>query len=109
MQDKSLFAFAGLWELFHGQDFEVESFTILTCEPNEIVSKIHKRMPVILPRSSYTSWLDEGTETRKLRSLLTPYPAEYMTTYPVSKLVNSPRNDVSACIEPAKPPPSLFR
>jgi putative SOS response-associated peptidase YedK len=100
MSDRSLFAFAGLWEYFNWKGNELESFTILTCEPNDLVSKLHERMPVILPRTSYASWLNPETESKSLHSLLAPYPATQMTTYPVSKLVNSPRNDVPACIEP---------
>ena len=60
MEDNSVFAFAGLWELFHKDGLEVESFTILTCEPNEVVSELHTRMPVILPRDAYTYWLNAG-------------------------------------------------
>jgi putative SOS response-associated peptidase YedK len=35
----------------------------------------------------------------KLLSLLRPYPADEMTANPISALVNSPKNDVPACIE----------
>jgi putative SOS response-associated peptidase YedK len=45
-------------------------------------------------------WLDpefEGKE--KLLSLLRPYPADEMKAYPISTLVNSPKNDIAACIE----------
>jgi putative SOS response-associated peptidase YedK len=108
MSDRSLFAFAGLWEYFARAGEELETFTILTCEPNALLSQIHDRMPVILARQSYGRWLDPDTDAKILHSLLAPYPAEEMTTYPVSKLVNSPRNDVPACIERADRPPSLF-
>ena len=96
MSDRSLFAFAGLWESFD----ELETFTILTCEPNERLSGLHNRMPVILPRETYDSWLDPRTGGEDLQSLMTPYAASNMTTYPVSRLVNNPRNDLPACIEP---------
>jgi putative SOS response-associated peptidase YedK len=64
------------------------------------MAEIHNRMPVILPPDDYDLWLDpefEGKE--KLLSLLRPYPADEMKTYPISTLVNSPNNDVPACIE----------
>lgn len=55
-----LFAFAGIWR--------AGEVTMLTCEPNEFMSTIHDRMPVILPRRSYDRWLDEGGE-----EMLQPY------------------------------------
>ena len=64
------------------------------------MAEVHDRMPAILPSDDYDLWLDpefEGKE--KLLSLLRPYPADEMTAYPISMLVNSPRNDVAACIE----------
>ena len=43
------FGFAGLWDRWHGPRGRVlESFTILTTEPNELVAPIHDRMPVVL-------------------------------------------------------------
>ena len=108
MGDRSVFAFAGLWECFERADQELETFTILTCEPNTLLSNIHDRMPVILPRETYSAWLDPKTDPTDLSSLLIPYPAVNMTSFPVSKLVNSPRNDTPHCIEPVDPPSSLF-
>ena len=65
------------------------------------MESIHNRMPVILPRAAETQWLDRAVEDPQLLlRLLTPYPAEAMVAYPVSQLVNSPRNDTPTCIEP---------
>ena len=67
-----------------------------------MVAPIHDRMPVILPESAYDLWLDPDVkDPRRLQPLLVPYPAEEMEAYPVGTLVNSPGNDVAACIEPA--------
>lgn len=108
MSDRSLFAFAGLWESNNRGDHQLETFTILTCQPNDLLAEIHDRMPVILPCEHYGRWLDPSSDAGLLNSLLAPYPAKEMTTYPVSRLVNSPRNDGPACIEPVDHPPSLF-
>ncbi len=96
------FAFAGLWEIWRPDDTPLMSCTILTTQPNELVSPIHNRMPVILPREAYDRWLDP-TEVRSgaLDDLLVPYPAEAMTAYPVSTFVNSPANDAPQAIVPA--------
>jgi putative SOS response-associated peptidase YedK len=93
------FAFAGLAEHWSRNGEPIESCTLITTDPNDLMAEIHDRMPVILPKDAHDLWLDpefEGKE--KLLSLLRPYPADEMTAYPISTLVNSPRNDVPACI-----------
>jgi putative SOS response-associated peptidase YedK len=94
MRDESPFGFAGLWECWAGQGREaINSCTILTTEANEVLRPVHDRMPVILHPEEYSLWL-EGDEREQdlLKELLRPYPAEEMTGYPVSQLVNSTRN-----------------
>ncbi|MBD2100164.1 SOS response-associated peptidase [Leptolyngbya sp. FACHB-261] len=96
------FAFAGLWERWRGPDGEVESCTLLTTEPNELMRPIHDRMPVILQPQDYDLWLDPSVrEPAQVQPLLHPYPAEAMTAYTVSKQVNSPANDSPECIKSA--------
>ncbi|MBI4732474.1 MAG: SOS response-associated peptidase [Chloroflexi bacterium] len=89
------FAFAGLWEHWQTADgSEVRSAAIITTEPNELMSPIHNRMPVILPRNAYAQWIDPTPHFPvDLNSLLVPYPAGEMEAYPVSTLVNSTAND----------------
>jgi len=102
MKDEAPFAFAGIWEVWEGKAGQVlETCTLLTTEPNELMSPIHNRMPVILDRKAYDLWLDpEMREAEPLQALLRPYPAEKMTAYPVSQLVNSPGNDIPEVLEP---------
>jgi putative SOS response-associated peptidase YedK len=57
-------------------------------------------MPVILPTELYGPWLDPVIEdVEALKGMLRPYPADEMTAFPISTLVNSPRNDQPECIE----------
>ncbi len=94
------FAFAGLTEHWSRNGETIESCTLITTDPNELMAEIHDRMPAILPKDEYDLWLDpEFGGKEKLLSLLRPYPADEMTAYPISTLVNSPKNDVPACIE----------
>ena len=104
MEDRSLFAFAGLWEHWESPDgSEIDSCAILTTEPNALCATIHNRMPVILPSDAYDSWLDPTNQNAAaLSAMLGPFPAERMTAYAVSPHVNSPRNDDPRCIEPVK-------
>lgn len=96
-----LFAFAGLWE--HWQDTsgtEINSCTIVTTSPNELMAEIHDRMPVILHAEDYDRWLDPDANSSELQSLLRPYEADRMQHYPVSLEVNNPKHDSPTCIEP---------
>jgi putative SOS response-associated peptidase YedK len=98
------FAFAGLWERWEkGDGPAIESCTIITTEANELLAKVHDRMPVILRPEDYDRWLDPRQRDRtELESLLAPYPPDEMKFYPISKLVNNPRNETAACLEPEK-------
>ncbi len=104
LRKDDLFAFAGLWESWSNPDGDtVLSCTIITTEPNELVADIHNRMPVILPPEAYDRWLDPAErQPAELQDLLTPYPAEAMTAYEVSTVVNNPRNDSPQCVEPVQ-------
>ena len=104
MRDERPFAFAGLWETWRGPKgaelpTPIQSCTILTTEPNELMRSLHDRMPVILPPDDYAMWLDpsfEGIEA--LQSLQRPFEADDMIANPVSTLVNSPRNESPECV-----------
>ncbi len=59
--DARTFAFAGLWERWSkGENGPLETFTILTTTPNDLISDLHDRMPVILPPETYVDWLEPG-------------------------------------------------
>ncbi len=102
LEDGGPFAFAGLWERWDkGPDgVPVESCTIITTSANHLVCPLHDRMPVILAPDDYPAWLGEDA-VRDVLELLRPYPSEAMRAYPVSTVVNSPKNDGPECVEPA--------
>lgn len=102
LKSRQPFAFAGLWEQWKPPEGDtIESCTILTTEPNELMRPIHDRMPVVLPAEAYPQWLDPTVQdVDSLKILLRPYPSEDLVVYPVSTLVNSPRHDVPECLEP---------
>lgn len=108
------FAMAGLWERRvpeqrqtglgdfgaggsggAGDPESVETFTVLTAEPNDLVGGLHHRMAVILPKGREREWLERPDE-----ALLSPYPSDGMRAYPVPTRVNSPANDDASLIEP---------
>ena len=103
MTSEEPFAFAGLWEAWRpaGEVEPVLSCSIITCPANELLEPIHHRMPVILDQEAYDLWLDTvECAPATLNHLLTPYPAEEMMTFAVSRLVNQPKNDSPECILP---------
>ncbi|MEM9808103.1 MAG: SOS response-associated peptidase [Cyanobacteria bacterium P01_D01_bin.56] len=98
-RNRELFAFAGLWEQWEGADGSyLETCTILTTEPNELMAPIHNRMPVIIPKDDYEHWLTAAP--KQVQELMRPHDATEMEAYPVSTLVNSPKNEVADCIVP---------
>jgi putative SOS response-associated peptidase YedK len=100
--DDKPFAFAGLWDCWEGPSGPVKTVCILTTEANELVRPAHDRMPVMLERSYFDQWLDPAEQNAAaLAWMLRPYRAEAMRAYPVSPVVNSPKNDDTRCLEPA--------
>ena len=70
-----------------GDPDPVDTFAILTTEPNEVVEPLHHRMAVVLEPGEEAAWLDGGSVS------LEPAPAEEFRAYPVSTAVNDPAND----------------
>lgn len=100
LKTSEIFGFAGLWDRWEKDGQEIHSCTIITTEPNELMSQIHNRMPVILNRDDEQIWLNNKLDdTDFLRTLLKPYNAQEMEVYPVSTLVNSPKNNDPSLIE----------
>ena len=96
------FGFAGLYDQWQSPEGNlITSCTIITTEPNELISPIHDRMPAILNPEAYDIWLDKNTgDPQKLLSLLIPYNSKEMEAYEVSLLVNSPKNNSPDLIKP---------
>jgi putative SOS response-associated peptidase YedK len=104
-RDGEPIAFAGLWSIWHdrklGDDApRIRSCTIITTDPNELMSSIHNRMPVILPESEWDTWLDaENHDVDALGELLVPSAADDLEAWPVTTLVNKPVNNGPELIE----------
>jgi len=100
--DQTTFAFAGLCDETEGEDGKpVGYYTIVTTGPNEVMTGIHDRMPVILRREDEAEWLDPSVTDPGIVALLRPYPAEATEARPVSTAVNNTRNNGPELLEPA--------
>lgn len=98
--NNKVFFVAGIWETWISQEGEViETAAMITTSANDIVSKVHDRMPVILKPENFSLWLNNTQDVDSLSSLLRPYKNPGMEIYPVSTLVNSGRNESPDCIE----------
>lgn len=117
-KDHALFGMAGLWDTWESPDGSpVVSFTIITARPNAMVAPLHNRMPAILSVQDEAVWLggpSPGTGSQldaqaaeALLQLLRPYPEEFLTAYPVSRIVNNPSNEDPRCVQPLPDGPSF--
>jgi len=109
-------AFAGLWSIWRDptrEDAEpLRTFSIITTTANATLEPIHDRMPAILPASAWEAWLTpEAPEPGELLALLQPASGDLLERFPVSKRVNSARNegpDLVVPLGPTGPGPGLL-
>jgi putative SOS response-associated peptidase YedK len=105
LKDRSLFAFAGLWDSWNDKTSgqTLQTYTILTTDPNTLTTPIHSRMPVILRPEDYERWLAPADPSHLPVDLLKPFDAEEMTTWKVSRAVGNVRNNDSSLVTPMMP------
>ncbi|MFI5255604.1 MAG: SOS response-associated peptidase [Candidatus Limnocylindrales bacterium] len=102
-RDGEPMALAGIWATWLDPVSEewLRSCSIVTTRPNELMAQIHDRMPVILAPKDWDLWLDPAVDdVAELRGLLVPPPANGLEAYPVSTLVNGPRNEGAELLAP---------
>jgi putative SOS response-associated peptidase YedK len=121
LADGALFAFAGLWETWRnkatgpsatgqgttGQNATgqsaasptLETYTIITTDPNELTERFHDRMPVILRQRDYARWLAPGDPAQLPVDLLRPYAADEMKAWKVGPDVGNVRNNRPDLVE----------
>jgi putative SOS response-associated peptidase YedK len=108
-QDGSPLAFAGVWEWWKAPDETLlRSFAILTTSANTTMRVLHERMPVILEPDAWPVWL--GEDSGAAADLMRPAADDTLHLWPVSRAVNSVRNNGAELLDrvddPNAPPPS---
>jgi putative SOS response-associated peptidase YedK len=93
-RDEALLAFAAVWER--------DTFSLVTTEPNDVVGKVHDRMPLLLRAERYAAWLD-GDDA----PLQEPVQVR-LQSHPVGMAVNQAANDSPRLIEPVELARGLF-
>lgn len=100
--DSQLFSFAGVYGKWQDQTgFEWGTYAIITTQPNQDMSPIHDRMPVILHAEDEATWLDPTMDDPDLLAgLMQPYPDNMLTISEVSRDVNTIKTDDARLITP---------
>lgn len=101
-KDQSLLCFGGIWESnTHLGEQTIETFSIITTAANQDMNELHERMPLIIPRESWKTWLNnEKGHSADIAALLQPAPSGFLQLKEVRTLVNKVTNDSPDCLLP---------
>jgi putative SOS response-associated peptidase YedK len=103
MKNEAPFAFAGIWDRWQSTDRLITSCAIVTTIANDLLAKIHTRMPVILRPESYDLWLRDDSRADDLKDLLVPFPANQMMSHAVGYDVNDAKVDHDGLLRQVEP------
>jgi putative SOS response-associated peptidase YedK len=109
--DSGLLLLAGLFERWRPPEAEeataagaaapLRTCTILTTEANELVGRVHNRMPVLIGERQVEEWLSrEPLGPGELRLLTRPAPVGALEAFRVSTRVNDAREEGPSLQEP---------
>ena len=94
-------SFAGIFDLWKDEKGNsISTFSIVTTNANQIVGKIHNRMPVVLDPDEENPWLDQDTNPEDLQKIMESAFSGKMKSWEVTKLVNKPANNSPDLIRP---------
>ena len=99
--DRSPFAFAGLWSIWHGEGGRtLRTCTILTTAANSAISALHDRMPIVLAPGDEAAWLNTAAPASELAEILVGLAPAQTVLQPVGRAVNDARYDGPECLAP---------
>lgn len=100
-EDRTLLAFAGLWDIWrdHGDESAppMLTFTIIVGPAGLVAEDIHDRQPIMLPPDTWEGWLTGDPVDAS--DIIDSVPVPALTYYPVPKAVGNPRNKGPELIE----------
>src|SRR6478752_2156177 len=107
-QDHGVLAMAGLYEIWRDPDKAEDdpdrfrwTCTVITTDAEDDVGHIHDRMPLMVEKDRWSSWLDPTTKDKDaLLGLLVPASPGALEAYPVSTAVSNVRNNGPELMEP---------
>lgn len=93
VKEKKIFALAGLYDEWKDEDGKIiKTATVITCEPNSFIKKLHNRMPVILSSENYDKWLTSD-DINEVQKLLKPFDDNLIYGFEVTRKANSVKNN----------------
>ena len=100
VENRPLFAFAGLWDRWQHNDEVLFTCTILTKDSNPFMRNIHHRMPIILPKDQEEAWISSSfRQPSEAKEFLEEIEHDPFTAYTVSNYVNKVAHNDTKCIE----------
>ena len=95
-------AFAGLMDIWRDResDDRLVSCTILTTASAGPIEELHNRMPVMVAKEEFDTWLSGDDSEAALQEVLASPPLDEIELYPVSSAVNNTRNDDPSFVTP---------
>ena len=86
--------FAGLWDAWKDkQGHWLQSFAIVTTEANELMSRVHPRMPVLLHPRDFDRWLDREETEQLPMDLLRPLEGDEIEMHEAHSKIGNVRNN----------------
>lgn len=101
-QDGSMFAFAGLYEMWSKGEERLLTCTIITTAAVGPLQDIHHRMPLMLPPDAWSTWLDRRVAA-PTPVLPTPASVAALELRPVGPAVGNIRNRGPELLTPVTP------
>lgn len=103
--ETAVLGLAGIWTRANDG---APTAAILTIGPNEVMRRLHHRMPVIIGLEEADAWLAPDAAIGEIASLLRPAPDDTLRVWPVSRAVNSVRNNGPHLLRPADAVPETL-
>jgi putative SOS response-associated peptidase YedK len=104
--DGGSLAMAGLYEIWRDPDKAEDdpsryrwTCTVITTRAEDDLGHIHDRMPMLVERDAWTTWLHQGSSAESLRELLVPAAPGRLEAYPVSTAVNNVRHNGAELVD----------
>ena len=89
--------FAGIWKYSDINKSTQKNFSIITKSANYVIKNIHQRMPVILSIDEANNYMNHNSNV--LKKDFISEEEKNLEFFPISKFVNSPKNDSKKCIQ----------
>lgn len=98
------YAMAAIWNPGSAEKAVPPNFCIVTREPNELVGRIHNRMPVILREEHLARWLDPSPMAEpEFLAIAQPYASAEMKEHEISTYANNVKHEGPECLGPPTP------